>query len=513
MAYIRDVQGWKPGVRLVQIVWSKHQGRREVEYVGTAHDQIELAALRQAGQDRIHENQTAFDFGLQTAFDFGLEDGRPQTFTIVSSHSARLWETLLEAYRRLGFDQVVSDSLFRKLVLARIVEPTSKRDALRVLEDLGVKAPSYAAVKKMLTRCYERGYRQMIQQACCHFSNIEELTLCLYDVTTLYWETDTADGLRQPGYSKERRLEPQLTVGLLTTVDGFPLVIQEFEGNRAETRTLLPVLGQFQLMCPSAKITIVADAGMLSHTNLAALEQAGYQFIIGGRVATRRTGRVPALPIAVTNWLGEHPGQSFSDGQILGGPTRVSTRVGHWVEWVQFRQARANRDLRGIEQSIKKAQAIVDGKASTKRNRFVISERDRGLRLDQALIDSARARAGLRSYQTNLDADPQFIIDTYHQLWQIEHSFRMAKSDLRARPAYHWNQDRIQAHLTIVFTALALSKWIEATTGITIREFIHQLRPIRQVTIAIADTTITAEPPIPSTALQALQNILGSRGH
>ena len=147
------------------------------------------------------------------------------------------------------------------------------------------------------------------------------------DVVRVHWETDTADGLRQSGYSKERRLEPQLTVGLLTTVDGFPLVIREFEGNRADTRTLLPVVDQFQQMCPNAQITIVADAGMLSYTNLSAMEQAGYQFIIG-RVATRRTGRVPALPVAVTEWLDEHPGQSFHDGQILGGPTRVGYQLG-----------------------------------------------------------------------------------------------------------------------------------------------------------------------------------------
>lgn len=62
----------------------------------------------------------------------------------------------------------------------------------------------------------------------------------LYDVTTLYFETHDGDGFREPAFSKERRLEPQITVGLLTDAAGFPLMIEAFEGNKAETHTMLP---------------------------------------------------------------------------------------------------------------------------------------------------------------------------------------------------------------------------------------------------------------------------------
>ena len=65
--------------------------------------------------------------------------------------------------------------------------------------------------------------------------------LVLYDVTTLWFETDTGDGFREPGFSKERRLEPQITVGLLTDASGAPLMVDAFEGNRAETRTMIPI--------------------------------------------------------------------------------------------------------------------------------------------------------------------------------------------------------------------------------------------------------------------------------
>ena len=71
-------------------------------------------------------------------------------------------------------------------------------------------------------------------------------TLVLYDATTPYFETDTDDGFREPEFSKERRLEPQITVGLLTDVRGFPLQVHAFEGNTAETKTILPVIEAFR---------------------------------------------------------------------------------------------------------------------------------------------------------------------------------------------------------------------------------------------------------------------------
>jgi transposase len=90
----------------------------------------------------------------------------------------------------------------------------------------------------------------------------------LYDVTTQYFETDTGDGFREPGFSKERRLEPQITVGLHTDVRGFPLMVNAFEGNTAETKTILPVIQAFAGAHQIPEVTVVADAGMLSEANV-----------------------------------------------------------------------------------------------------------------------------------------------------------------------------------------------------------------------------------------------------
>ena len=73
----------------------------------------------------------------------------------------------------------------------------------------------------------------------------------------------------------------------------------------------------------------------------------------------------------------------------------------------------------------------------------------------------------------------------------------MSKSDLAARPIYHHTRDSIEAHLTIVFAALAVSRWIENTTGWSIKKFVTTARRYRTITIQAGDHTITAADPIP----------------
>src|SRR4051794_26043812 len=77
------------------------------------------------------------------------------------------------------------------------------------------------------------------------------------------------------------------------------------------------------------------------------------------------------------------------------------------------------------------------------------------------------------------------VLSSYHDLWRVEQPFRMSKTDLQARPMFHRTRDAIEAHLTIVFTALALSRAVQARTGLAIGNVIKQLRPLRSATIAI----------------------------
>jgi hypothetical protein len=115
----------------------------------------------------------------------------------------------------LGFAEATGgDEVFFQLVAARIIEPVSKLDSARVLEEAGAAAASYRTVTRRLREYAKQGWREKLAAACAAHARLGRASLVLYDVSTLYFETDAGDGFREPGFSKERRLEPQVTIGV-----------------------------------------------------------------------------------------------------------------------------------------------------------------------------------------------------------------------------------------------------------------------------------------------------------
>jgi hypothetical protein len=147
------------------------------------------------------------------------------------------------------------------MVLARVIEPTSKADTVRVLDEIGAPTPTVRTLFRALARCTQRDYRAKLAGAClAHATRGGALGLILYDVTTLHFEAENEDSLRKVGMSKERRVDPQVQVGLLVDRFGFPLEVHCFEGNTAETTTLLPVLEAFRERHKARELVVVADA-------------------------------------------------------------------------------------------------------------------------------------------------------------------------------------------------------------------------------------------------------------
>ena len=146
MAYVRTVKT-ASGATAVQVVHSSRRGSRSIEHLGSAHDEQELEALKAAARQRLAAGQEELDLGLGA----GAPGAPGAPLPIVASRMGHLWDALCRAYDVLGFAGAVEgDEVFRQLVLARIIEPTSKQDSLRVLEEVGVPAASYATVNRRL---------------------------------------------------------------------------------------------------------------------------------------------------------------------------------------------------------------------------------------------------------------------------------------------------------------------------------------------------------------------------
>jgi hypothetical protein len=185
------------GATAVQIVEKRRGVRRILEHVGSAHDDAELAVLIATARDRIHAGQQALDLDTAAAASAGAA-------VVTGSASEVLWTVLVDAYCRLGFDQL-ADEAFRALVLARIVEPTSTSAAVGVLDELGVAAPHRNTFTAALARCVANDYRAALAGACMAVSRRSgAASLVLYDVTTLHFEVEHEDPLRKVGMSKER---------------------------------------------------------------------------------------------------------------------------------------------------------------------------------------------------------------------------------------------------------------------------------------------------------------------
>jgi len=480
--YIEDIPGFIRKVRTgsgataVQIVYKRGREVVGVKHIGSAHNEVELGIL----VARAKEEKDAAQLKL-------FEVNEPEVY-LERSYSGLLWDALISAYRLLGFD-CIKDEVFQQLVLARIIEPTSKLDSIRVLEGIGLAAPSNSSIHRCLKRINDTGYRSIVSSKCFERAAPSALTLVLYDVTTLYFEIQKEDGYRKPGLSKERRLEPQITVGLLVDKSGFPLEITSYEGNKAEVKTIVPVLQAFKSRHSLTDVTVTADSAMLSSENLSELERLGYTYIVGSRNYK--------CPYEIEEYL-KLPGAELKDGQIFESKIKVTIankRTDRRAIY-QYRQKRAKMDLLNIDKLINKAQRMVEGTLKAKHNRFLRITGEQK-EINTVLVNTARKRAGIKGYVTNLDIPAGQVIDYYRQLFQVEKSFRIAKSDLKARPVFHHKRSSIDAHLTIVFAALAVARYIESMTMISVRRFVRTLLPIRTGVISVNGSILPLKPRLP----------------
>lgn len=540
MAWIRRVRT-ASGATAVQIAESVNGRRRIVRHLGSARDEAELGVLlEQAEQLLIDDSQQTLDLGLtptvprrglvpapstgallpEASTNAGADRERVPRARVLRSAATTLYEALAGVYTSLGFD-VVEDRVFRDLVIARVVEPTSLLDADRVLAGRGRTAASLSTRKRTLRRAQTHAFRDRLAEACfAHAATCGDVSLVLYDTTTLYFEAENEDELRRIGYSKERRVDPQIVVGLLVDRNGFPLEIGCYEGNKAETATIVPIVKSFQARHGLSDMVVVADAGMLSAGNLDAFDAAGLRFIVGSRLT-----KAPTDLATYFTWNGDYA----EDGQTVDtltprgkkklDPHRtdrktepVWTPSAHphaWRAVWQYRRKRARRDEQTLNAQRNRAMDIIDGTKSAKATRFVRTKNGEA-RFDEAAYARAMRMTGWKGYVTNIEKDimPDLeVISSYHELWHVEQSFRMSKTDLQARPIFARTRDAIEAHLTIVFAALAVSRTVQDRTGLSIRRFLRTIKPLQTATVEM-NGTIAALPPAISPEYAAILNAL-----
>ncbi len=440
----------------VQLIRKDRGRNRVVRTIGTSHDLDEIERLWQQAQRlaRYHDPHQGKLFSMQTETDQVVQ-GVMETLSNAQIRTIGPELIFGALFDRIGLIQI-PDEMFRHLVISRLAFPASKLKTVDYLYRYKGVSMSVSALYASLDRLHGR-YKQQVEEIVYRHTEkrARVLSVVFYDVTTLYFEAEDEDDLRKPGFSKDGKFQhPQILLGLLVAEGGLPIGYDLFEGNTFEGHTLLPVLQTIQEKYGFQPPIVVADAAMLSKTNLRELASAQYQFIVGARIKNEsQTIQQKILEKAKGISDGGHFILKRPDGQRL---------------IVTYSQKRARKDARNRDKGIARLQKRVKSGQLTKEhlnqrgyNKFLKMEGGVTISIDEDKIEADKKWDGLKGYLTNTRLRANRVTETYSHLWQIERAFRISKTDLRIRPVHHYRKRRIEAHLCIAFAAYAIVKELE----------------------------------------------------
>jgi len=450
------------GSKAVQVIYYLNRKRIVFKHIGSAKSNSELGALVVVAQDFIDNYSPELPFSEETRFDNLLYLHKTE---FVGVYHTFIYEVLSGLVQRVGLSEL-GKQLLLDLVIMCIVEPASKLRSIELMDSyFGIKhrrQSFYKSARNWLVLKSETE-KIVIDFAKLHYSfNFE---LVFYDVTTLYFETFEEDELRKNGFSKDNKSQqPQVLMALMVTKEGFPISYEVFSGNTFEGHTILPVVKNFIEKHQVQNFTIVADAAMISSSNVKEFNDNKINYIVGARIANLPSELISKISCSLKK----------QDGKNI----RIETDRGSLV--CSFSGIRYRKDKYEMEKQIEKAKSIIETPSKSKKLKFTKSEGEE-LKLNQSLIEKTNQLLGLKGYYTNLmesEVDNSTIIKRYHELYRIEQAFRIAKSDLQTRPIFHCKEEPIKLHLLICFMSLVVSKHIELQTGVSIRKFNTEMKKV-----------------------------------
>lgn len=436
----------------VQIIDTSGRHDRLLQTIGSASDPSELSVLELRANDWIaaHTGQQRLSLGFDEdkAFVQTLKQGLNKVQMIGP-------ELILgKLFNEIGF-QAIDEELFRHLVISRLVFPLSKLKTSEYLMRYQNLLISTDQIYRYLDKLQSQQKERVQQISYAHTLKLfdGQISIVFYDVTTLYFEASDEDDLRRTGFSKEgKHQHPQIVLGLLVSLYGYPLAFEIFEGKKYEGHTLLPVLEGFRARFNLERLVVIADAGLMSKVNLKGLSAKGYEFIIGARIKNE-SEETKKLILS----------QRLTDGQSTILPGQGDTRL-----ILSYAASRAKKDLKNRQLGLQRLEKkLRKGKLSKQHinnrgyNKYLKLDGEVNLSIDYEKFKADTRWDGLKGYITNTRLNKEQVIENYKHLWQIERAFRISKTDLRIRPVYHRLPKRIEAHIIIAFSAYKLYKELE----------------------------------------------------
>lgn len=459
----------KSGVISIQVITKIRGKSKLVKTIGSSNDKMEIQELVNQGHAFIK------NFGGQKSINFSFNEQTIETaLKSITSHTEIGSELLLgKIFDDIGFNKI-SDNLLRLLVIARLSCPLSKLGTSEYFGRYkGLDIP-VQNIYRYLDKLYTNQKEQIQQISYEHTLKILNgvINVVFYDVTTLYFQIDDEDEIRKRGFSKEgKHQNPQIVLGLLVSIDGYPLAFDIFEGNKFEGHTMLPVLNSFKEKYNLDKLIIVADSGLLSSQNISELIIEGYEFILGARIKNEaQIIKDKILSLKIKN----------GESDIIEKQEGLKLVISYSDKRAKKDSYNRVRGLQRIEKQLKSGKLTKANINNRGYNKYLKMDGDVKISIDYQKYSSDAKWDGLKGYITNTSLTKDKIIDNYSHLWKIEKAFRISKHDLKIRPIYHRLQKRIEAHVTINFVAYKVYKELERL----LKEKETELSPEKAIKIA-----------------------------
>lgn len=443
------------------IVVEKISGKmKELTTIGIAKSDEEVEALVKRGQEWIDREQQRrhprLDLFGEERIRFEQERMNAErllnSITNIAIDGADL--ILDKVFDNVGFNRI-EDDILRKLVKARLSYPASKSATVEYLKNHFDDDVSLSKIYRYLDKLSDSQHSIVQDISVGHTRKIlgGHIGVLFYDVTTLYFEADYEDELRRTGFSKEgRHKNPQIILGLLVSIGGYPLAYCIHEGNKYEGHTMLPVVTEFVRRYKLEDFIVVADSGLMNSDNVAELEANGYKYIIGAKIKTESK--------KIKEWILSQP---KIDCQMVEYDKGDGKRllVGYTDDRARKDAYNREKGLRRLEKAYRRGTLTKENINKRGYNKFLTMEGDVKVSIDYDKLETDAKWDGLKGYLTNTDIPASQVYAAYHNLWHVEQAFRISKSKIEIRPMFHFTRRRIEAHICICFVALKVYKELE----------------------------------------------------
>jgi len=480
--YVRKKKN-KSGLVSIQVIDKSSGKYKMVQTIGSSADSIEIERLVEQGKQWIKNKQGL----LEINFNNKKQAAEEFLDNIEQINSVGTELLLGKLYDEIGFNKI-TDELFKTLVISRIVFPASKlktTDFLYKYNGLNIDVQTIYRYLDKLQKTQKEHVQNISYQHTLRILN-HQIRIVFYDVTTIYFQSDDEDALKKRGFSKDgKHQKPQIVLGLLVSISGYPLAYEIFEGNKFEGHTMLPLIDAFKEKYKLERLIITADSGLLSKQNISDLITKNYEFILGARIKNE--------PKELKN--------EILSLKLRHGESKILHKADGLKLLISYSDKRAKKDRHNRERGLKKLEKSLKTGKLTKSsinnrgyNKYLKLDGDVKISIDNEKFEADAKWDGLKGYLTNTNLSKDEIIENYSHLWKIEKAFRISKHDLRIRPIYHRLQRRIEAHITINFAAYKIYKELERQ----LNEKNSDLSP--EKAIEIAKTIYSVELRVPNTA-------------